>query len=334
MNHEIKPFGKALIAIVIIGLLYLGYSTFIKGKSDSKLTNNTTASTSGSDTTAPASHSDVSESGTTEHRTFEYTPEAPQSPVKKGVIEVGASGFNSFVVSLDKSGRWEMIKKEFGSSLAYEGMTTTEDIRSQLANYISAMLNQGVNGKNIQFVVSSGALKAPKTSLITAELAKKGYVVNKVTAEQEGIYAFKATVPPSFRDNSLMVDIGSGNTKVSYEQNGKMHSVELPGAKYFQKGLSDEQVTAQVKAAVAALPNPHPNVVFIIGGVPASLAKQTRQAEERFTVLSAPTAYAAKDEKEKSGLTIYKALQEATNADTFVFDWDSNFTIGFLLGLK
>ncbi len=35
-----------------------------------------------------------------------------------------------------------------------------------------------------------------------------------------------------------------------------------------------------------------------------------------------------------AGLNIYKAIAEATNTDTFVFDWDANFTIGFLLSLK
>ena len=99
--------------------------------------------------------------------------------------------------------------------------------------------------------------------------------------------------------------------------------------------MTNEQVTAQVKEAIAKLPQGHSNVVFIIGGIPHDLAKQTRQAEERFTVLADPSKYAAGDNKKtESGLTIYKALQEATKADTFVFDWDSNFTIGFLLGMR
>lgn len=35
-----------------------------------------------------------------------------------------------------------------------------------------------------------------------------------------------------------------------------------------------------------------------------------------------------------AGLNIYKAIADATGTDTFVFDWDANFTIGFLLGLR
>ena len=35
-----------------------------------------------------------------------------------------------------------------------------------------------------------------------------------------------------------------------------------------------------------------------------------------------------------SGLNIYKGIVETTKTDTFVFDWDANFTIGFLLSLN
>ena len=36
----------------------------------------------------------------------------------------------------------------------------------------------------------------------------------------------------------------------------------------------------------------------------------------------------------KAGLNIYKAILDATGVKQVVFDWDANFTIGFLLGLK
>ena len=72
---------------------------------------------------------------------------------------------------------------------------------------------------------------------------------------------------------------------------------------------------------------------FVLGGVPYELAKQTRQGEERYTVLNPPASYKSDKQKVISGLNIYKGLVDATNCDTFVFDWDANFTIGFLLGL-
>ena len=110
--------------------------------------------------------------------------------------------------------------------------------------------------------------------------------------------------------------------------------MELPGAKYYEKGTSDEQVYDEVKKQAAKIPEGKRNVGFIIGGVPFTLAKQHRKGEERYTVLKAPSSYKAEDKKMASGLNIYKAFIDATNTDTFVFDWDANFTIGFLLSLN
>jgi hypothetical protein len=266
-------------------------------------------------------------------REFNYTPEKPQEGKLRGVVEVGATGFNSFVINLDKQKRWEIIDKDFGESLAYEGLATTEDIRAGLKKYIASMFDKGVLKKDMHFVISSGAQKEPKTTIIGNELKKMGYVVNLVTPDEEAQLAFRATVPPEFKDNSFMVDIGSGNTKVSWEENGKLKSLELPGAKYYEKEISDNDVYNEVRKLISKLPDDKRNMAFILGGVPFTLAKQHRAGEERYTVLKDPSAYDASDKKMASGLNIYKAIQDATRTDTFVFDWDSNFTIGFLLGL-
>jgi hypothetical protein len=235
---------------------------------------------------------------------------------------------------MDAQKRWEIVSKDFGQSLAYEGLATTEDIRAGLKKYLSMMFDKGVNKTDMHFVISSGAHKEPKTAIIGNELKKMGYVVNNVNADQEAKYGFNATVPPSFADNSFMVDIGSGNTKVSWDENGSLKTIELPGAKYFEKEISDEQVYNEVKSQMSKVPVGKRNVGFVLGGVPFTLANQHRKGEERYTVLKAPQAYKAADKKMASGLNIYKAIAEATQTDTFVFDWDANFTIGFLLNLK
>lgn len=110
--------------------------------------------------------------------------------------------------------------------------------------------------------------------------------------------------------------------------------MELPGAKYYEKNVADEEVYNTVKSQASKIPEGKRNVGFILGGVPFTLAKQHRNGEERYTVLKAPSAYKAADTKMASGLNIYKGLVDATNTDTFVFDWDANFTIGFLLSLN
>jgi hypothetical protein len=328
---RLKPAG--IIAIVLI-IALLGYFA-LRNRGDNSSSTNTTEATSTTNGSGNGSETPPATSGKTEaDRDFHYEPEEPQNGQMRGVVEVGATGFNSFVINMDAQNRWKIVSKDFGESLAYEGLATTEDIRQGLKKYLAAMFDKGVDKRNMHFVISSGAQKEPKTGTISNELKKMGYVVNNVTADQEARYALKATVPPSFADNSFMVDIGSGNTKISWEEGGTVRTMELPGAKYYEKGMSDEDVYAQVKSGMAKVPENKRNVGFILGGVPFTLANQHRKGEERYTVLKAPGTYTAKDKKMGAGLNIYKAIADATGTDTFVFDWDANFTIGFLLGLR
>jgi len=336
---RLKPAGIIVIVLIIAILGYFALRPQLSeirqenGRELSTTTheanrngNGQTGNTSNTTTTTTAS--DI------ERREFNYTPEKPQNGTLRGVVEVGATGFNSFVINMDNKKRWEIVSKDFGESLAYEGLATTEDIRSGLKKYLAAMFDKGVAKNNMHFIISSGAQKEPKTITIGNELKKMGYVVNNVTPEQEARYALRATVPTEFLDNSFMVDIGSGNTKISWEENGALKTMELPGAKYYEKGTSDEDVYNQVKQQVGKIPEGKRNVGFIIGGVPYTLANQHRNGEERYTVLNAPASYKAADKKMAAGLNIYKAILDATGTDTFVFDWDANFTIGFLLGLN
>lgn len=319
------PIKAIIIAIPIIGL---GYWAFESGKIDA-ISN---PGKSKKDSTEQSSSSPAVTKND-DKRTFNYTPEKPVNGEYKGVVEVGASGFNSFVVNIDKEKRWEIISKDFGKSFVYEGLANTADIRTGLKDYIGAMFDKGVKSQNIHFVISSGAQKEPKTSVISSELKKMGFVVNLVTAEQEGKLALKCVLPASYYDNSFVVDIGSGNTKISW-MDGDIKSAEAPGAKYYEKNLKDDAVYNDVKSITLKIPSGKREVCFIIGGVPFELAKQTRTGEERFTVLNDPDKYNTDKIKIKSGVNIYKAIKDATNCDTFVFDWDANFTIGFLLALK
>ncbi len=332
---RLKPAGIIIILLIIGVLAYFAVRPKIdeiRNENSKELTANTTKTESESRNNAE--QPPATKTTATNDRAFNYTPEEPENGQLRGVVEVGATGFNSFVINMDNQNRWKIVSKDFGESLAYEGLATTEDIRAGLKKYLSSMFDKGVNSRNMHFVISSGAQKEPKTTVIANELKKMGYVVNTVTPEQEARYALRATVPPPFAENSFMVDIGSGNTKVSWEEGGSTRTLELPGAKYYEKGTSDEDVYSQVKSGISKVPEGKRNVCFIIGGVPFTLANQHRKGEERYTVLREPGSYNAKDKKMGAGLNIYKAIADATKTDTFVFDWDANFTIGFLLGLR
>src|SRR5215213_954207 len=235
---KLKPAGIIVIVLIIAVLAYFA----LRSRNPDR--DMTATNTEITDTTSNSGKGSAGGSapGKTEAREFNYTPEKPVNGTMRGVVEVGATGFNSFVINMDGQKRWEIVSKDFGESLAYEGLASTDDIRAGLKKYLAAMFDKGVSKNNMHFVISSGAQKEPKTTTVSNELKKMGYVVNNVTPQQEAIFALRATIPPPFIDNSFMVDIGSGNTKVSWEENGSLKSIELPGAKYYEKGTSDDAV--------------------------------------------------------------------------------------------
>jgi hypothetical protein len=325
------------IILIVVGVILLGLGYFYQDKimaffdkkktelrkdvppstnSNSATTSAVSNSSSGSDCTSPI-----------------------QSPVVvdgkiMGVVEVGASGFNAFAVKMDAQGNYETVYKDFDKSLALEGFATYEDVKTKLQAYLSKLFERGVSPKNMHFVISSGALKNSKTKIIADGLKKMGYFVNEVTAEQEGRFALLALLPKGYADNSFVVDIGSGNTKISYIENGRITTYESFGAKYYQSGIEDGVVSKELNVTMNKIPNKFKDNMFIIGGVPYELAKLTCEGQ-RYVKLKAPNQYSQTDNvKFNSGLNIYNYIYTNAQPKQVVFDYDTNFVIGFLISLK
>ena len=335
---RLTPFARILIVLAIVAALFFGVKKFFPnliggGDTTTETTTPTEepTTTTGTETTTPADNSGGTTTTTTP--SFNYTAPEPVNGKLRGVVELGATGFNSFIINVDAQKNWKLAKADYGSSLLYESMTNDAEISAGLKNYISNMLAFGVGGKDIHFVISSGAQKVEMTKKIIAALKKMNYFVNTVTPEKEGQLALKSVMPAAFSDKAFVVDIGSGNTKISWMQGGSAIGKEAYGAKYYQNNVTDEAAYQNAAAMAKGIPSGQRGTCFIIGGVPFELAKQGRNGKERYTVLKAPGDYKADGEKQKAGLNIYKAIADATGCQTFVFDWDANFTIGFLLTL-
>lgn len=266
--------------------------------------------------------------------TFSYRSEVPVNGKLRGVVELGASGFNMFIIRVDDKRNWKLEKSEFGNSLVMENMATEEDVRTGLKAYIGKMLDFGVPGRDIHFVVSSGAALAENTRRIVKGLEALKYVVTTVTPEREGALGLRAALPADYATKGFVFDMGSANSKISWYADGQPRVEDTYGSKYYEKNVDDAAVAAAIKAKAAQVPANLRGTCFIIGGVPYELAKAVRQGQEPFTVLKAPTDYPQlSGAKIKSGLNIYQALAEATGCQQFVFGYDTNFTIGYLLSL-
>jgi hypothetical protein len=347
--------GRLLISLAVLAVLYFGFKwlggaglmdKFNQENIDKTISSNESSEASANNSdmaSAEGSSSSSSSSNETAHETeatasatkipFSFKPLPPVNGRLKGVVELGASGFNSFIIRIDEDKNWGLEKAEFNNSLVNENMATDEDVRSGLKKYIGGMLDFGVGGKNIHFVVSSGAQKAENTQKIIKALKSLNYQVNLVTPEQEGRLALKSVLPNEYATNSYVVDIGSGNTKISWKEGSGISAIETYGAKYFQDNIGDDKVHMDVMAKAKQVPSGKRKTCFIIGGVPFEMAKKVRNGKERYTVLDAPDAYKMENAKSKAGQNIYKAIAHATGTQQFVFDWDANFTIGFLLDL-
>lgn len=273
---------------------------------------------------------------------FIYSPKKPLSNAKlKAAVEMGAEGFNYFIIKVDKNKDWELKKSEYGYSLVYEEKSDIDTLTNGLKKYIAETVNFGVEPNNIHFLISSGALLKEETQDIIRAVKRNHYIPNEVTSENEGKYGFWATVPKEYRDSSFFVDIGSGNTKVAWLENGKLKTLSTYGAKYYLDGDKDEDVYTSVKDAVIdKIPETNRKRCFIIGGAPYKLAKVIRQDKEEYTTLYSPKTYLSDTQKYKteskklqSGLNIYQAIQDATQTTQFIFYWNTNFTIGYLLRL-
>lgn len=269
---------------------------------------------------------------------FKYQPIKPINGKLKGVVELGASGFNSFIINVDADKNWEIKHKEYGNSFIAESATNALEIQSKLKKYIQNIIDFGVEADQIHFVISSGAAKVNITKNIKAALNKMGYVVNDVTAEQEAQYALKAVLPQKYEQTAFVIDIGSGNTKISYVNEDKIIGLETYGAKYFLKNIEDKIVYDDVYTRTKTLPKQRLIQSFIIGGVPYQMAKSLRKGNERYTVLNKDIStyeevVGKKGKKVACGLNIFKAINDASHTNAVVFDWDANFTIGFLLEL-
>jgi hypothetical protein len=267
--------------------------------------------------------------------TFDFMPPAPQKGTLYGVIELGASTFNSFVVRMDDKKNWQLVlPPEIGSSLISDHMASEEDIKNGLKNYIQKIANAGVSGKNTHFVISSSAKEEETVQKIMTSIRDMGFLVNTVTAEQEAKHAFRATVPKEYKEKAFVLDMGSANTNLAYLQADKLVTLSSYGSKYFQKAVPDTAVYNTFRRLADSIPSNRTEYCFVIGAAPAELAMRTSKDQARYTVLQLPSNYQANGDTQKAGLNIYKAVADATGCKKFVFDSASNFTIGFVQGLK
>ncbi|MEO8234279.1 MAG: exopolyphosphatase [Flavobacterium sp.] len=143
-------------------------------------------------------------------------------------IEIGSKGIKMSVLDVKNIKRGDFVIKSYWSEnvgiargIAIDGNLAKEDIEKTalvvLSNYSKIKNDFKVTDENIFIVGSSGVAMAKNTQ----ELADKiKLLTNKtldfIDAQTEGKMLLKGCVPPSDYKDSMILDIGGGNTKGGY----------------------------------------------------------------------------------------------------------------------
>ncbi|MCB4798379.1 Ppx/GppA phosphatase family protein [Neotamlana laminarinivorans] len=140
-------------------------------------------------------------------------------------IEVGSKGVKMTVLDVDniKRGKYEI--KDFwtenigiSKGISVDGKLAKNDITAAVnsvkANYLKIKNEYGVLDENIFLVGSSGVAMASNTDELVTEIKLKiNKTLNFIDANQEAKMLLKGSIPPVDYRESMVLDIGGGNTK-------------------------------------------------------------------------------------------------------------------------
>ena len=143
-------------------------------------------------------------------------------------IEIGSKGIKMSVLDVRNIKRGDIVIKSYWSEnvgiargIAIDGNLAKEDIdiaaATVLSNYIKIKNEFKVADENIFIVGSSGVAMAKNTQELSDKVKlATNKILDFIDAQTEGKMLLKGCVPPSDYKNSMILDIGGGNTKGGY----------------------------------------------------------------------------------------------------------------------
>ncbi|PKB16231.1 exopolyphosphatase [Flavobacterium sp. 5] len=157
-----------------------------------------------------------------------------------GGIEIGSKGIKMTVLQVESIKRNTYDVKEFwtenvgiAAGIGIEGALLTEDIEKAgtvVYNNYKKMLNEyKIEDKNIFIVASSGVGLANNTNDLVVKIKE---LTNKkieiISSSLEAKLLLRGCIPPKNYLNSVIIDIGGGNTKGGYAKDINDASVFFP----------------------------------------------------------------------------------------------------------
>jgi exopolyphosphatase/pppGpp-phosphohydrolase len=157
-----------------------------------------------------------------------------------GGIEIGSKGIKMTVLDVENLKRNTYDVKEFwtenvgiAAGIGIDGSLLTEDIEKASAvvstNYRKMLSDYKIEDKNIFIVASSGVGLANNTNDLVVKIKE---LTNKkieiISSSLEAKLLLRGCIPPKNYLNSVIIDIGGGNTKGGYAKEINGSSVFFP----------------------------------------------------------------------------------------------------------
>ncbi len=290
-------------------------------------TDNKSSNASSRQTPKPLIKSDVK-------KVFDYQPRQPENGELYAAIELGSLGLNYFIAEIDEENRWSLKSSSYARSNIIYGVNTPTEILNKILEFRDEILKNNVREDRIHILASSSAIQSDIIDKLKIDLKEYNLSIEYINAEDEGYYALTATIPQEFVNESFLVDVGSGNTKLSWIEENDTLSIDIHGSKYFLSDVHDTTVFREVRDAILEIPEKNRNLCFMLGGMIYEFEKEkVDQSNKRYFVLKSPGDYPTNNEKLKAANVIYNALYlEPTYS--YIFDSQSTFSIGYLLNLE
>ena len=143
-------------------------------------------------------------------------------------IEVGSKGVKMSVINVQniKKGKYEVVdfwteNVAIAKGISIDGKLAANDIDTAfdvvVKNYTKLIKEYKIDEKNIFIVVSSGVGMAENVDVLLQRLYVFTNInVGIITSETEAKLLLKGCIPPKEYSDSLILDIGGGNTKGGY----------------------------------------------------------------------------------------------------------------------
>ena len=140
-------------------------------------------------------------------------------------IEIGGKGLKVFIIDIRNLEKDIVVIENFWSDnisllpgIIATGAMTDADMtvtsKKVVTEYNKVLNDYKIEKSKIYVVISSGVGIATNTNMLIDKLKKEiDTSIGVITTEKESKFLFKNGVPVKFRDDALLLDIGSGNTK-------------------------------------------------------------------------------------------------------------------------